>query len=53
LVLEDSINGGKAARAAGIRYIIVPDINPPTEEVIESALAVVDTLHEVVELISS
>lgn len=52
LVLEDSVNGGMAAKSAGIPYIIVPDLNPPTAIVKESALKVVPSLHEVVQLIS-
>jgi HAD superfamily hydrolase (TIGR01509 family) len=51
LVLEDSINGGMAAKAAGIPYIIVPDINSPTEAVAGEALAVVNSLLDVISLI--
>lgn len=51
LVLEDSIIGGKAALAAHIRYIIIPDINPPTQEVADAAYAVLDDLGCVAKLI--
>lgn len=51
LVLEDSINGGLAAKNAGIRYIIVPDLKQPTDEVKENALAVVEDLTKVTEMI--
>jgi len=53
LVLEDSMHGGRAARAAGIRYIIIPDINQPPEDVVDSAYAVVDSLFDVSKLIFS
>lgn len=51
LVLEDSNNGGMAARSAGIKYIIVPDINEPTEDVASLAYAVVENLFDVSNLI--
>lgn len=51
LVLEDSINGGRAAKAAGIRYIIIPDINQPTADVADTAYAVLDSLQCVANLI--
>ena len=53
LVLEDSDAGGRAARAAGIDYIIVIDINEPAEDVAESAYAVTDSLTEVQALLLS
>ena len=52
LVIEDSNNGGMAAKAADIKYIIVPDINAPVEEVADSAYAVVKTLNDVLPLIA-
>lgn len=51
LVLEDSIHGGRAAKAAGIRYIIVPDIKQPTADVAEGAYAVLNDLNGVADLI--
>lgn len=51
LVLEDSIPGAQAAKAAGIPYIIVPDINPPTKKVAQAAYMVADSLLDVVKLI--
>lgn len=47
LVIEDSNNGGRAAAAAGIKYIIVPDVNEPAPDVASGALAVVDSLLDV------
>ncbi len=52
LIFEDSVNGGRAAKAAGIPYIIVPDINPPTADVRESALAVLPSLSDAIPLLS-
>lgn len=52
LVLEDSINGGLAAKAANIRYMIVPDIKKPTGDVAGSAYAVADSLFDVLQLIN-
>ena len=51
LVLEDSNNGGRAALAAGIRYIIVPDINPPAVDVAQGAYAVAESLMAVVPMV--
>lgn len=53
LVLEDSINGGLAAKAAGIPYIIVPDVCHPSEEVARYALAVVDSLEDVAAMLAA
>jgi HAD superfamily hydrolase (TIGR01509 family) len=47
LVLEDSHNGIRAAHAAGMTAIMVPDLLEPTEEMHGLCLAVVETLHEV------
>ena len=50
LVLEDSVPGAKAAKAAGIPYIIVPDINYPEKEVAKAAEMVADSLLDVEKL---
>lgn len=47
LVLEDSHNGIRAAHAAGMTAIMVPDLLHPTEEMHGLCLAVVETLHDV------
>lgn len=47
LALEDSHNGARAAHAAGIRVIVVPDLLEATDEIRGKALAVVDDLHTV------
>lgn len=48
LVLEDSSNGLRAARAAGIKAIMVPDLIEPTAELRGIACAVCESLHEVI-----
>ena len=47
LVLEDSEPGARAARAAGMTVIIVPDIKLPSDEVGALAAAVLPDLHAV------
>ena len=47
LVLEDSSNGLRAAKAAGMRAICIPDIALPTAEALTCAEAVLSSLAEV------
>lgn len=49
LALEDSHNGVRAAHAAGMMTVMVPDLLPATAEMRALAFAVCDSLHEVVE----
>jgi beta-phosphoglucomutase family hydrolase len=46
VVLEDSDNGVRAAHAAGMRAIMVPDLKPPANDVIPLANRVVPTLAD-------
>ncbi|RJP24245.1 MAG: HAD family phosphatase [Candidatus Abyssobacteria bacterium SURF_5] len=51
VVLEDSFSGIRAAKAAGMIPIMVPDLAQPTEEIQSLAYAVVSTLSEAKEII--
>ena len=51
LVLEDSRNGLKAAVAAGIPCILVPDLITPDEEIFEKAYKVPSSLLDVIDII--
>ncbi|MFN3370694.1 MAG: HAD family hydrolase [Sphingomonadaceae bacterium] len=47
LALEDSANGARSALAAGMRVIVVPDLQPPPPDVASGCLAIAADLHEV------
>jgi HAD superfamily hydrolase (TIGR01509 family) len=47
LALEDSHNGVRAAHAAGMMTIMVPDLLEATEEMRGLCVAIADTLHDV------
>lgn len=49
VVIEDSRNGIRAAHAAGMRPVMVPDLIPPTEELRQMCAAVLPSLADVVE----
>lgn len=53
LALEDSYNGVRAAHAAGIRVIMVPDLLDPIEEMQDKALHIVEDLHHVTAFLDS
>lgn len=48
LALEDSHNGVRAAHAAGMRVIMVPDLLHPNEEMQGKAHRIVESLHDVI-----
>lgn len=53
LVLEDSLNGLKAACSAGIRCVMVPDLIDPTDEMRDKAYKIVSDLEEVIGLLDT
>jgi HAD superfamily hydrolase (TIGR01509 family) len=53
LALEDSHNGVRAAHGAGMMTVMVPDLLAPTDEMHALCVRIVDTLHEVPDLIAA
>ena len=50
IAVEDSFNGVKSAKAAGIYTIMVPDLVQPDEEIRNLADKVLPSLNEVLKL---
>jgi beta-phosphoglucomutase-like phosphatase (HAD superfamily) len=48
IAFEDSENGAKAALAAGLRVVIVPDLKHPPASIVERAFHVLESLHDAV-----
>jgi HAD superfamily hydrolase (TIGR01509 family) len=53
LALEDSHNGVRAAHAAGMMTIMVPDLLDATEEMAEKTVHIAESLHEVRALLAA
>ena len=52
IVIEDSFNGIRAAYAAGMRPIMVPDILQPDDEIRQKAWKILPDLKAVTELLT-
>jgi HAD superfamily hydrolase (TIGR01509 family) len=49
IAFEDSENGARAAQAAGVRVVIVPDLKQPSPDIAERAHGVIGSLADAIE----
>ena len=52
LALEDSYNGVRSAHAAGMMTVMAPDLLPPTYEMANLCVGIVQSLHDVREALA-
>ncbi len=53
VAFEDSAAGVRAASAAGMRVVMVPDLQPPSDDVARLTTAIVPSLHQAVPLLAT
>ena len=51
VVIEDSPDGIKAAHAAGMKVIMIPDLIEPTEEIRKMTDGIYNTLNDLTEIL--
>lgn len=51
IVLEDSLNGLRSAKAANIDCIVIPDMVPQNEEIVADATYILPTLKQVIDIL--
>lgn len=52
LIFEDSINGAKAAIDSNANLVLVPDLQKPTDEILQKAFKVVNRIDDIIPIIT-